>query len=89
VDGVAAEHDGETEDCGNRVVHQDHQIDHGASQQKNYRCRRKPPGSYTLLHAKEGSRREREKTHGREDDEGEDAIEGSEAENQQRKPRLQ
>jgi hypothetical protein len=79
----------QSENRWNGIMHQDQQIDRGASQQKNHRRRRKPPGLHALLQAKEGSRGKRKKTHRREDDEGEDAIEGSEAENQQRKPRLQ
>src|SRR5271168_35380 len=69
-------------------MHQNHQIDDAASEKKEDRGSREPPSLYRLFHAEERGGGQREETDRRKYDEGENAVERSEAEYEESEPSL-
>jgi hypothetical protein len=86
---VATEHDAKADECGDGIVHQDHQVDGQASDEKHDGSGGKPPVAHRMRHTEQRRHREREKADGRKDDERQDAVERSEAEHEQSQYGLQ
>ena len=85
----AAQHDGDTGQCGQGIVHKDQGCDDNAANDKDDWGGGEPPATNALGHAEECGGRERKKQHRREDDVGEHAVKRAEQKDGQRKNGLE